>query len=97
MNMAIKKPSLLRRVYALCVRLPWWGALLSGIFSYVLVSVLLGGFLENHLAAAKSQGGEVYEITLARFGVLVELCHWGGIFFILQGVYFAVRNYIAGR
>ncbi|MCW8885270.1 MAG: hypothetical protein OQK12_08430 [Motiliproteus sp.] len=72
-------------------KLPWWGALLTGFLAYVLVSIILGGYIESHIAA--QEGSKFYPILQVRFGRLVQVCEWVGIACILAGIFFAVRNY----
>lgn len=72
-------------------RLSWWGALLAGFLAYILVSLVLGGYLESHIAA--QEGSKFYLLMKARFGRLVQVCDWVGIACVFVGVFFSIRNY----
>ncbi|MDO6526758.1 hypothetical protein Q4519_13790 [Motilimonas sp. 1_MG-2023] len=72
-------------------RLSWWGALLTGIIAYFLIAILLGGYIEGHIASQAES--KFYVIIEARFGRLVHVCNWVGIAGFLVGVFFAIRNY----
>lgn len=72
-------------------RLPWWGALLTGVISYFLIAILLGGYIEGHIA---SQAGSKFHVIIeARYGRLVHVCNWVGIACFVVGLFFAIRNY----
>lgn len=72
-------------------RLPWWGALLTGIASYFLIAILFAGFIEEHIA---SQAGSQFHVIIeARYGRLVHVCNWVGIACFVIGLFFAIRNY----
>ncbi len=73
-------------------RLPWWGALLTGIVFFVLISVVLGGYIESEIAAQATS--KFHWLTQARFGRLVDVCEWAGTACFIGGVFFAIRNYI---
>lgn len=76
-------------------RLPWWGALLTGVIAYILIAFVLGGYLESHLA---SQEGKVFYGALeARFGRMAQICDWVGIACFIAGLFFAIRNYFVAR
>ena len=83
--------SIVADVVHIASRLPWWGALLTGIASYILVAVILGGYIEGHIAS--QAGSKFHVITEARFGRLVHVCNWVGIACFIAGLFFAVRNY----
>jgi hypothetical protein len=72
-------------------RLPWWGALLTGIFSYFIIAMVLGGYIESHIAS--QAGSKFHVITEVRFGRLVHVCHWVGVSCFIAGIFFTVRNY----
>ncbi|AXT29903.1 hypothetical protein D1819_03090 [Pseudoalteromonas tunicata] len=72
-------------------RLPWWGALLTGVISYFLIAILLGGYIEGHIAS--QAGSKFYVIIEARYGRLVHVCNWVGIACFVVGLFFAIRNY----
>lgn len=76
-------------------RLPWWGALLTGIIAYILIAVLLGGYLESHLAS--QEGSHLYVILEARFGRMIQVFNWVGIACLIAGLFFAIRNYFVAR
>lgn len=76
-------------------RLPWWGALLTGILSYIFIAIVLGGYIEGHIAA--QAGSKFYALTEARFGRLVHVCNWVGIACFIAGLFFAVRNYLISK
>ena len=78
-------------VVRLASRLPWWGALLAGVLAYVVIAVLLGGYLEGQIAS--QAGSKFYAIIEARYGRMIRMCHWVGIACFVAGVFFAVRNY----
>lgn len=76
-------------------RLPWWGALLTGIISYFLIVILLGGYIEGHIA---SQAGSKFHVIIeARYGRLVNICNWVGIASFVVGLFFAIRNYFVSN
>lgn len=72
-------------------RLPWWGALLTGILSYFLIAIVLSGYIEGHLAS--QAGSKFYGIIETRYGRLVHVCNWVGIACFIAGLFFAIRNY----
>jgi hypothetical protein len=72
-------------------RLPWWGALLTGIAAYVVIAVWLGGFVESQIA--KQQGSMYAGIVEARLGYMVRACNWVGLACLIAGIFFAVRNF----
>lgn len=72
-------------------RLPWWGALLTGIVSYFLIAILFAGFIEGHIAS--QAGSQFHEIIEARYGRLVHVFNWVGIACFVVGLLFAIRNY----
>jgi hypothetical protein len=83
--------SVIPDVVHIASRLPWWGALLTGISSYLLIAVFIGGYIESHIA---SQAGSVYHTAIElRYGRLVHACNWVGIACFFIGLFFAVRNY----
>lgn len=72
-------------------RLPWWGALLTGIISYLLIAIFLGGYFEGYIAS--QAGSKFYVVIEARYGRLVQVCNWVGMASFFVGVFFAIRNY----
>lgn len=72
-------------------RLPWWGAFLMGVASYLLIAHGLAGYIESLTAAQK--GNLLYPVIESRNGRLVSACRWVGVSCFLVGVFFAVRNY----
>ena len=75
--------------------LPWWGALLTGVISYLLLSIVLGGYIEGQIAS--QEGSQYHVIFEARFGRLVNVCNWVGIACFVAGLYFTVRNYFTSN
>lgn len=75
--------------------LPWWGALLTGFASYFLVAIVLGGYIEAHIASQVNS--KFFALTEARFGRLVYVCNWVGIACVVAGVFFAFRNYFVSK
>lgn len=76
-------------------RLPWWGALLTGVISYFLIAILLGGYIEGHIA--NQAGSKFYVIIEARYGRLVHVCNWVGMACFVVGLFFAIRNYFVSN
>jgi hypothetical protein len=83
--------SVVSDVVHIASRLPWWGALLTGLTSYFFIAIILAGYIESQIAS--QAGSNFYAITEARFGRLVRVCNWVGIACLIVGVFFAVRNY----
>ena len=83
--------SVVSDVVHIASRLPWWGALLTGFISSVLIAVVLGGYIEGQIAS--QAGSRFYTVIDARYGRLVNVCHWVGMACFLVGVFFAIRNY----
>jgi len=72
-------------------RLPWWGSLLTGIAFYILISIVLGGYIESRIASRANS--TFYPIIEAGLGRYVHVCNWVGIACFIAGLIFAVRNY----
>ncbi len=72
-------------------RLPWWGALLTGILSYFLIAIVLSGYIEGYIAS--QAGSKFYGVIETRYGRLVHVCNWVGIACFIAGLFFAIRNY----
>ncbi len=72
-------------------RLSWWGALLTGIVFYVLISVVLGGYFESQMVAQEST--KFFWVTKSWFVRLTNVCEWAGTACLIAGVFFAIRNY----
>ena len=83
--------SIIRDVTDIAGALPWWGALLFGIFFFLLLYFLIPGWLQAHLAANESSNlKQAFEALYAR---RIHWFQWIGISGGLVGAYFAVRNY----
>lgn len=76
-------------------KLPWWSALLTGFVFYLVIAVLLGGYIESLIAA--QQGSKIYPLVEARLGRMVRVFDWVGIACVLVGIFFSVRNYFFRR
>lgn len=83
--------SIVADVVHIASSLPWWGALLAGIASYILVAIVLGGYIEGHIAS--QVGSKFYALIEVRFDRLVHVCNWVGIACFIAGLFFAIRNY----
>lgn len=83
--------SIVGDVVHIASRLSWWGALLTGLIAYILVSMVLGGYLESQLAAY--EGSRFYPVIEARYERFIRVCDWVGIACMIAGVIFAIRNY----
>lgn len=86
--------SVVTDVVCVASRLPWWGALLVGLFAYLLIYIGLGGYLEGQLAA--QEGSQFYPIIEARYSRLIRLMAWVGNACIIAGAFFAIRNHFFG-
>lgn len=83
--------SIVPDVVHIASRLPWWGALVVGVISYLFVAILLGGYIEAHIAS--QEGTQFHSIMQARFSRVVAVCNWVGISCLIVGMFFSVRNY----
>lgn len=83
--------SVIPAVVHIASRLPWWGALLTGVMSYFFVAIVLGDYMEGHIAS--QAGSRFYVVIEARYGRLVRICNWVGIACFIAGLFFAIRNY----
>ncbi|MDO3388126.1 hypothetical protein QWI17_19935 [Gilvimarinus sp. SDUM040013] len=83
--------SIVGDVVHIASRLPWWGALLTGIASCFLVAIVLGGYIEGNISS--QAGSKYYALTEVWLGRLVNVCNWVGIACFVAGLFFAVRNY----
>lgn len=83
--------SVISDVVHIASRLPWWGALLTGVVFYFIIAIVLGGYIEGHIAS--QAGSKFYVVIEARYGRLVHVCNWVGITCFVVGLFFAVRNY----
>lgn len=61
--------SIVPDVVHIASRLPWWGALVVGVISYLFVAILLGGYIEAHIAS--QEGTQFHSIMQARFSRVV--------------------------
>lgn len=86
-------------VVYIAARLPWWGALLLGVSSYLLISVVLTGFLESQIASL--DGNQFLAVAEIRLGRIARVTNWVGIACLVAGIYFCLRNLLftkhAGR
>ena len=91
--------SIVSDVVHVASRMPWWGALLVGFVAHVLIAIVLGGYIEGHIAS--QAGSQFHAVLEARFGRLVHVCDWVGIACLAVGLFFGVRNFFvhnyAGR
>jgi drug/metabolite transporter (DMT)-like permease len=72
-------------------RLPWWGALLFGVITFLLFYFIIPSWLEAKIAA--DTGSRIYPAIEALFGRRIHLFEWLGIVCGLIGLFFCVRNY----
>jgi len=73
-------------------RLPWWGALIFGLISFVVFYYLFPAWLESKLS--HNQNSNIYPALEALIGRRIYLFHWLGIACGLLGCFFSLRNYI---
>lgn len=73
-------------------RLPWWGALLFGLVTFVLFYFIIPSWLEAKIAA--DANSSIYPALKALFGRRMHLFEWLGIVCGLIGLFFCVRNYL---
>lgn len=83
--------SVISDVVHIASRLPWWGALLAGVIFYFIVAIVLGGYIEGHIASQADS--KLYVVIDARYGRLAHVCNWVGIACFIAGLFFTVRNY----
>ncbi|WP_105172420.1 hypothetical protein [Pseudoalteromonas sp. T1lg24] len=72
-------------------KLPWWGALLVGSFTYVLFATLLHGFIEHQIAS--QAGSQFHEIMEARFERLKNIFTWIGQTSFIASALVAIYKY----
>jgi len=87
--------SIVSDVVYIAAKLPWWGALLTGMFSYIAIYLMLGGYIESQLAA--QEGSKLYPIIEVRLIRIVRVCEWVGIACFLVGVFFSIRNFFVSK
>jgi uncharacterized membrane protein YczE len=87
--------SVIPDVVHIASRLPWWGALLTAVISYLLIAIILGGYIDGNIAS--QAGNKFYVVIESRFGRLVHVCNWVGIACFIAGLFFAVRNYFVSN
>lgn len=75
--------------------LPWWGALVLGVISYLVIAVGFGGFVESQIAA--QEGSRFHSFLEIRLGRFAQIAEWVGLSCVIVGVFFAVRNYVFGN
>lgn len=73
-------------------RLPWWGALILGLVTFILFYFIVPAWLESTLAAQESN--RFYPMLEAVFGRRIHWCEWLGMACGLVGLFFGVRNYV---
>jgi len=73
-------------------RLPWWGALLFGLVTFLLFYFIVPSWLESKIASG--EGSVIYPAIEALFGRRMHLFEWLGIVCGLIGLFFCVRNYL---
>lgn len=73
-------------------KLPWWGALLFGIFSFLIFYFIVPAWLESKLAAQSES--TFYPMLEAIFSRRIHWFEWIGIACGLLGVFFGIRNYL---
>lgn len=71
-------------------KLSWWGALLTGVISYLVIAIFLAGYLESNLAT--QEGNMFFPAISFRLEWLVRGCHWVGNACLIVGIFFAIRN-----
>ena len=87
--------SVVSDVVSITSGLSWWGALLVGITSYILISFVLVGYIEGIIASQASS--HIHLLTAVRLSHLVLVCNWVGFACLFVGLFFAVRNYFVSK
>ncbi|ERS88441.1 hypothetical protein Q672_10535 [Marinobacter sp. EVN1] len=87
--------SIVADVVRAAAALPWWGALVLGFISYLVIAVGFGGFVESQIAA--QEGSRFHSIFEIRLGRIAQVAEWVGLSCIVVGVFFAVRNHFFGN
>lgn len=73
-------------------RLPWWGALMFGAFTFVVFYFIIPTWLESKLASqSESMFHPMLEVI---FGRRIHWSEWVGIACGLVGIFFGIRNYL---
>ena len=83
--------SVVKDVVHISSQLPWWGALLAGLISYIFLAFVLVGYFEANITVSKDRS--VFPIVEARLGKLIRISEWVGIACGLVGIFFSIRNY----
>lgn len=87
--------SIVADVVRMAAALPWWGALVLGVISYLAIAVGFGGFIESQIAA--QEGSRLHSFLEIRLGRIPLVAEWVGRACIVVGIFFAVRNYFFGN
>lgn len=83
--------SIIADTKSMAARLPWWGALLLGVLSFIL----LYGIVPAWLAGLGGDASEhVRPAVNAIVGQRIEILQWTGIVCLVISLVFAVRNYV---
>ena len=85
--------SIVKDTVSIGARLPWWGALLLGCFSFVFFYFLAPAWLEIQLVGLEQN--RFHQVLEGVFGRQFHRFQWLGIACGLVGLYFCLRNYIA--
>ena len=72
-------------------KLPWWGALLFGLITFVAFYWIIPGWLETKLQA--NSGNPMFPAIEAIYGRRLHWFQWVGIACGLVGLFFTIRNY----
>lgn len=72
-------------------RLPWYGALLFGLISFLIFYYVVPDWLESRINAA--QGAIIYPALEVMYGRGIRLFHYLGIATGAIGLFFTVCNY----
>ena len=76
-------------------KLSWWGALLIGFLSYLLLSVFIPHYYNSQITAL--EGNQFLPIVEIRLGRIIYICNWVGITCFIVGLFFSVRNYFINQ
>jgi len=76
-------------------RLPWWGALLFGLATFLAFYYFVPEYLQNKLSERSESN--VFPALEIMFGRRIHWFQWVGIACGLLGCFFAVRNYFFTR
>jgi drug/metabolite transporter (DMT)-like permease len=73
-------------------RLPWWGALILGLVTFILFYFIVPAWLESKLAAEESN--RFYPMLEVMLGRRIHWFEWIGVACGLIGLFFGIRNYL---